>query len=150
MRKANLVAVAFASIATAVASGAIGVIVTVTEASAQAPSAVGNEVMMEDAAAENLILGQIASPTSGQSLTYTSSVDPTTNAYSFSTTAGRTLNGQWVSLTGSGTETTSSTGFPTSLLTPCATYTVLLLEHHGRLQMGRGQLPLHGLRGGLL
>jgi hypothetical protein len=73
MRKPNLVAVAFASIPTAVVAGAIGVVVTPTEASAQmAPSAVANEVMMEDAAAGNVILGSMATPTSGQSLSYTS------------------------------------------------------------------------------
>jgi hypothetical protein len=100
--------------------------VTATEASAQAPSAVANEVMMEDAAAENVILGSMVTPTSGQSLSYTSSVDPTTNAYTFSTTAGQSLNGTSVSVTGSGTEVSSSAGFPSgvsSLLTPCTTYT---------------------------
>ena len=80
MRKPNLVAVAFASITTAVVAGAIGGVVTPTEAFAQAPSAVANEVMMEDAAAENVILGSMATPTSGQSLDYTSSVE--TSAWS--------------------------------------------------------------------
>jgi hypothetical protein len=82
--------------------------------------------MMEDAAAENLILGSMVTPTSGQSLSYTSSVDPATNDYTFSTTAGQSLNGNLVSVTGSGTETPSSAGFPSgasSLLTPCSTYT---------------------------
>jgi hypothetical protein len=142
MRKPNLVAVAFASIATAVAAGAIGMVLTATEASAQAPSAVGNEVMMEDAAAENLILGQIASPRSGQSLTYTSSVDPNTNAYSFSTTSGQTLNGQPVSLTGSGTEVSSpTTGFPSSLLTPCSTYTCYYWNTTDEFQWGNVNYP---------
>lgn len=53
MRKPNLVAAAFASVTTAVFAGAIGVVATANEASAQlAPTNVANEVMMEDAAAE--------------------------------------------------------------------------------------------------
>jgi PEP-CTERM motif len=142
MRKRNLVAVAFASITTAVFAGAIGVVATATEASAQlAPSSVANEVMMEDAAAENVILGSMATPTSGQSLSYTSSVDPTTNDYTFSTTAGQSLNGNSVSLTGSGTETLSSAGFPSSLLTPCSTYTCYYWTTTDSFAVGTGSTP---------
>jgi hypothetical protein len=90
MRKPNLVAVAFASITTAVVAGPIGGVVTPTEAFAQAPSAVANEVMMEDAAAENVIRGSMATPTSGQSLGYTSSVE--TSAWSLARRLRQTIS----------------------------------------------------------
>ena len=145
MRKPNLVAAAFASITTAVFAGAIGVVVTPTDAFAQlAPSSVANEVMMEDAAAENVILGSMATPTSGQSLSYTSSVDPTTNDYTFGTTAGQSLNGNSVSLTGSGTEVETSAGFPSSvssLLTPCSTYTCYYWKTTDSFAVGTGSTP---------
>ena len=90
MRKPNLVAVTFASIPTAVVAGAIGVVVTPTEAFAQAPSAVANEVMMEDAAAENVILGSMVTPSSGQSLSYTSYVE--TSAWSLARRLRQTIS----------------------------------------------------------
>jgi len=143
MKLASIGGYALAASLVALLSG-IGGVVAPTEASAQAPSAVGNEVMMEDAAAENLILGSMVAPSSWQSLNYTSYVDPTTNAYTFSTTAGQMLNGVSVSVTGSGTEVPDSSSFPSSvsgLLTPCSTYTCYYWSTTDSFTVGSSIVP---------
>jgi hypothetical protein len=74
------------------------------------PLNLATEVMIEDTASNNLIVGALFDPTNNSKLSY-NTVMGADGSYTYSTVAGSMLDGKSISLTGSGTA--SSTGPPT-------------------------------------
>jgi hypothetical protein len=99
MGKSNLKCPAAGAAVIAAVAGPTGAFAAVV------PVALTTEIMIEDAGADNLILGSIAHPKTGSTLNYTSSVS-SNGSYSYSTDVGQTINGKPVSLSGGGTEKT--------------------------------------------
>jgi PEP-CTERM motif len=99
MGKSNLIPTLAGAALIAAVAGPTGAFAAVV------PVGLTTEIMMEDAAVDNFILGSIVGPATA-TLDYLSSVD-SNGGYGYGTSPGQTINGKSVSLSGGGTETTS-------------------------------------------
>jgi PEP-CTERM motif len=100
MGKSNLIPTVAGAALIAAVAGPTGAFAGVV------PVGLTTEIMMEDAAVDNFILGSIVGPKSATTLDYLSSVS-SNGDYGYNTLPGQTINGKPVSLAGGGTETTS-------------------------------------------
>ena len=88
---------------TTITAGAIAAASAPTAARAQSVD-LATELMMEDALAIDLFIGELFDPSAGSKLSYDTDVASDGASYSFSTVAGSMLDGQPFSLTGSAAE----------------------------------------------
>jgi hypothetical protein len=94
---------------TAIAAGALAVVVGVPTVASATIIPLATEVMMEDTAVNNLIVGSLFDPTPGSSLSYNTTMSGD-GSYTYSTVAGSKLDGVPISLSGTGTESSPSPG----------------------------------------